>query len=48
MVSKDGSLSEMVEHGVPDAGLGGSWAVLGRVLTPSLNFEEIIKGLPQT
>ena len=26
------SLSEVVEHGVLDEGLGGSWAVLGRLL----------------
>ena len=44
------SLSEIVEHGVLGEGLGGSWAVLGRLMGVAwlhAKKEEIIKELPQ-
>ena len=48
IVSQEDSSSEIVDHGVLDEDPGGSWAVLGRFLAPSLKIEEIIKEVPQT
>ena len=45
-MSKEDSLSEIVEHGVLDESLGGSWAALGRFLAPNLRI-EIIKESPK-